>query len=231
MKFFLFAMGLCALVFTSCTKPSLKTDDDKVIYAVGFDMGSKTKKLELTPREIEILKMGIQEGTSGGESRIKTQDYIAKIGKFLGDRQKKSAQKESKKAQAFLDKAKSEKGAEITESGLIYIEKTPGTGPSPKAESTVKVHYHGTLRDNTVFDSSKDRGTPTTFPLKGVIPCWTEGVQKMKVGGKSELYCPSKLAYKSSGVGKIPPGAALKFEVELLEIVPTKNVKKGKKKR
>ena len=98
----------------------------------------------------------------------------------------------------------------------------PGTGPSPKATDKVKVHYHGTLTDGTVFDSSVQRKEPATFPLNGVIPCWTEGVQLMKVGGKSRLVCPADLAYGDRGAPpKIKPGATLVFEVELLEIVPS----------
>ena len=93
------------------------------------------------------------------------------------------------------------------------------TGAFPTASDTVKVHYHGTLRDGTVFDSSVDRGTPVDFPLNGVIPCWTEGVQKMKVGGKARLVCPASLAYGDRGAPpKIKPGAALVFDVELLGI-------------
>ena len=95
-----------------------------------------------------------------------------------------------------------------------------GTGESPSKESKVKVHYHGTLRDGSVFDSSVERKEPATFALNQVVPCWTEGVQMMKVGGKSKLVCPADLAYKDRGAPpKIKPGAALVFEVELLEIV------------
>jgi FKBP-type peptidyl-prolyl cis-trans isomerase FkpA len=96
---------------------------------------------------------------------------------------------------------------------------TEGTGASPKATDTVKVHYRGTLTDGKEFDSSYKRGQPTSFPLKGVIPCWTEGVQAIKVGGKAKLQCPSPLAYGTRGIpGVIPPDATLTFEIELLEI-------------
>ena len=95
---------------------------------------------------------------------------------------------------------------------------TEGTGESPTATSTVRVHYHGTLRDGSVFDSSVDRGEPISFPLSNVISCWTEGVQKIKVGGKAKLVCPSETAYGDQGSGSIPGGAALAFEVELLAI-------------
>ncbi len=107
-----------------------------------------------------------------------------------------------------------------TDSGLIITEIVAGKGENPKPTDTVKVDYHGTLRDGTVFDSSKERGTPATFPLNRVIPCWTEGVQKMKPGGRSKLVCPSNIAYGDRGAPpKIKPGAPLVFEVELLEIV------------
>jgi FKBP-type peptidyl-prolyl cis-trans isomerase FkpA len=106
-----------------------------------------------------------------------------------------------------------------TASGIVITMLTEGTGASPKATDTVKVHYRGTLTDGKEFDSSYKRGQPTSFPLKGVIPCWTEGVQAIKVGGKAKLQCPSPLAYGTRGIpGVIPPDATLTFEIELLEI-------------
>ena len=120
----------------------------------------------------------------------------------------------------FEDKAAAEEGATKTESGAIVIPISEGTGPMPTAGDTVKVHYHGTLIDGSVFDSSVDRKTPATFPLNGVIKCWTEGLQKIKVGGKARLVCPADVAYGERGSPpRIKPGATLVFEVELLEIV------------
>ena len=113
-----------------------------------------------------------------------------------------------------------EKGALVTPSGLIYKSIREGTGVSPTAADNVKVHYRGTFADGSEFDSSYARNAPAQFPLSGVIPCWTEGVQRMKVGGKAKLTCPSKLAYgeRGAGGGKIGPNTPLQFEVELLEI-------------
>jgi FKBP-type peptidyl-prolyl cis-trans isomerase FkpA len=120
---------------------------------------------------------------------------------------------------AYLDKAAAEPGASKTASGLIYKELKAGTGPSPAATDTVKVNYRGTLVDGTEFDSSYKRNEPAQFPLNRVIPCWTEGVQKMKVGGKSRLVCPSNIAYGDQGSPPvIPGGATLIFEIELLGI-------------
>ncbi len=110
--------------------------------------------------------------------------------------------------------------AERSESGLVYREVEAGTGESPRRTDTVRVHYHGTLRDGTVFDSSVDRGTPFVTKLTSVIPCWTEGLQKMKVGGKARLVCPAQIAYRDRGSPPhIKPGAAIAFDVELIEIV------------
>jgi FKBP-type peptidyl-prolyl cis-trans isomerase FkpA len=122
-------------------------------------------------------------------------------------------------SKAYLEKAAAMPGAVRTVSGLVYRELTPGTGPSPKATDTVKVHYRGTLLDGKEFDSSYKRNEPAQFPLNRVIPCWTEGVQKMKVGGKSQLVCPSSIAYGDAGSPPdIPGGATLIFEIELLGI-------------
>ena len=119
--------------------------------------------------------------------------------------------------------AQSEPGATTTASGLIYRSLKDGSGASPKATDTVKVHYQGTFPDGREFDSSYKRGAPLEFPLNGVIKCWTEGVQKMKVGGRAKLTCPPNLAYgeRNVGDGLIPPGSTLVFEVELLGVLPT----------
>lgn len=120
---------------------------------------------------------------------------------------------------AVTDAAAKEPGATVTASGLVYRSLQEGSGASPMASDRVKVHYKGTFPDGREFDSSYKRGTPIEFPLSGVIPCWTEGVQRMKIGGKAKLTCPPQIAYGSRGAGGvIPPNATLQFEVELLGI-------------
>jgi FKBP-type peptidyl-prolyl cis-trans isomerase FkpA len=132
-----------------------------------------------------------------------------------------TAGSDSSSPSAYLDKAASEPGAVKTASGLVYKELQPGTGASPTAADVVKVNYRGTLIDGTEFDSSYKRNEPAVFPLNRVIPCWTEGVQRMKVGGKSRLVCPSAIAYGDAGSPPvIPGGATLIFEIELLGIGP-----------
>jgi len=118
-----------------------------------------------------------------------------------------------------IGKAAAETGAVKTDSGMVYRSLTEGKGASPKATDIVQVHYKGTFPDGKEFDSSYKRGQPTEFPLNRVIKCWTEGVQRMKVGGKAKLTCPPSLAYGEKGAGGvIPPNATLQFEVELISI-------------
>lgn len=126
----------------------------------------------------------------------------------------------SAQAQDILTKAAAEPGAAVTASGLVYRSLKDGSGPSPLSIDTVRVHYRGTFPDGREFDSSYQRGQPATFPLNRVIKCWTEGVQRIKVGGKARLTCPAAIAYGERGTpgGPIPPGATLQFEVELLGI-------------
>ncbi|MEP6609464.1 MAG: FKBP-type peptidyl-prolyl cis-trans isomerase [Burkholderiaceae bacterium] len=122
-----------------------------------------------------------------------------------------------------IGKAAAEKGAIKTDSGMVYRALTEGSGASPKEIDVVQVHYKGTFPDGKEFDSSYKRGQPTEFPLNRVIKCWTEGVQRMRVGGKAKLTCPPSLAYGDKGAGGvIPPNSTLQFEVELLAIKPTK---------
>src|SRR4029077_19402398 len=139
--------------------------------------------------------------------------YGPKIGQLAQARASKVAEGEKKKGEAFLDAEAKKKGAVKKTSGLIYFETKAGTGAQPKATDTVKVHYRGTLIDGKEFDSSYKRNEPAQFPLNGVIKCWTEGVQRMKVGGKATLVCPSDLAYGDQGRPSIPGGATLVFDI------------------
>ncbi len=204
---------------TRAANPEPKTEEEKTIYALGLALSRNLAQFNLTPHELELVKAGLTAGVLGKEKKVELDAYGPKLQELAKARAAAGATDEKKKAQAFLDKAAAEPGATRTKSGLVYSEIKPGTGDSPKPTDKVKVHYHGTLIDGTVFDSSVQRGQPTSFPLNGVIPCWTEGVQLMKVGGKSKLVCPSDIAYGDRGAPPtIKPGATLVFEVELLEI-------------
>jgi FKBP-type peptidyl-prolyl cis-trans isomerase len=197
---------------------TLKTDQDKTLYALGLAIGGNVKDFKLTAAELALVSAGISDAVLGKDPQVDIQTYGPQIQALAQERMSAAATAEKTAAGAFLAKMAKEPGAKRSESGMIFIPVTDGTGASPTATSTVKVHYHGTLRDGTVFDSSVQRGEPISFPLNGVIPCWTEGVQMMKVGGKAKLVCPSDTAYGDQGSGPIPGGAALQFEVELLGI-------------
>ena len=174
----------------------------------------------LTESELNLVKTGMTDGVLKKTPKVDLQTYGPKVNQIQQTRVAAVADNEKKAGATFLEKAAKESGAKKTESGAIVTTIKEGTGEQPKATDTVKVHYHGTLIDGTVFDSSVKRGEPATFPLNQVIKCWTEGVQLIKVGGKSKLVCPSSIAYGDRGSPPtIKPGATLIFEVELIEIV------------
>ncbi|MFL5353199.1 FKBP-type peptidyl-prolyl cis-trans isomerase [Archangium sp.] len=190
----------------------LKTEEDKTLYALGLSIGRSIKVFDLSPAELEIVKKGMADSITGAKPAVELETYGPKLQGLAKARGERVGQK-------YLEEAAKEKGAVKLPSGIIYKELKAGTGPSPKSTDTVKVNYRGTLTTGTEFDSSYKRGEPAEFPLNGVIPCWTEGVQKMKVGGKSQLVCPAKLAYGEQGQPPtIPPNATLVFEIELLGI-------------
>lgn len=200
------------------TGPELKTEEQKILYAIGLSIAQNLGTFALTPAEIELVSAGLRDGLAGTPKADVVQ-YGPKVKELAQQRAVAAAETEKKESASFLEKVGKEKGAEKTASGLIYIAVTAGSGAAPKATDTVKVHYKGTLRDGSVFDSSVERDQPAAFPLNRVIPCWTEGLQMMQVGGKARLACPSNLAYGDRGAPpKIKPGSALLFEVELLGI-------------
>jgi FKBP-type peptidyl-prolyl cis-trans isomerase FkpA len=206
------AAVLLGLVGLQARAQELKTEDDKTIYALGLSIGRTLKNYDLTPAELEILKKGLTDASTNVKPAVELEKYGPRFQQFAKSRQERVGKR-------FLEDAAKEKGATRLPSGVIYKELAPGKGPSPKATDQVKVNYRGTLTSGTEFDSSYKRGQPATFPLNGVISCWTEGVQKMKVGGKAQLVCPSDTAYGETGSPPtIPPNATLVFEIELLGI-------------
>jgi len=200
---------------------ALATDEQKTIYALGLSIYRSISNFDLSPADIALVQRAIEDA-SRKQPAVELNEWGPKLQALQQSRQAVVAEKEKANSTAYLAKAVTELGALKTESGLIYKEVQAGAGESPKASDTVKVHYRGTLIDGTEFDSSYKRNEAAQFPLGQVIPCWTEGVQKMKVGGKAKLVCPSGLAYGDSGRPSIPGGAALLFDIELLEIVAAK---------
>jgi FKBP-type peptidyl-prolyl cis-trans isomerase FkpA len=211
-------LGICTavllgLVGFQANAQEPKTEDEKTIYALGLSIGRSIKSYDLTQAELDILKKGLTDSATGAKPAVEVEKYLPKLQSFAKGRQDRVGKR-------FLEDAAKEKGAVKLPSGVIYKELVAGKGQSPKATDTVRVNYRGTLTNGTEFDSSYKRNSPAEFPLKAVIPCWTEGVQKMKVGGKAQLVCPSDKAYGEQGSPPvIPPGATLLFEIELLEIL------------
>ena len=193
------------------------SEDDKIIYAVGLSVYRNLGQLDLSPAEVEIVAKAIEDAAKG-KPAVDIDTYGPKINTLASARASRVTARTKAASTEYLTKAAAEPGAVKSDSGLIYKEIKAGTGASPKASDTVKVNYRGTLTDGTEFDSSYKRNMPAEFPLNQVIKCWTEGVQKMRVGGKSSLVCPSDLAYGDQGRPGIPGGATLVFEVELLDV-------------
>ncbi len=205
-------------------KPDLKNPKIRASYCVGADIGSnlKNQDLDLDPK---ALAAGLADAISGKVSLTEA-EMTATLTEFrkqmmagMESKQKLAAEKNLKEGDAFLVANAKKDGVKTTASGLQYKVLKAGTGATPKSTDEVKVHYHGTLIDGTVFDSSVDRGEPINFPVTGVIPGWVEALQLMKVGDKWKLFIPARLAYgEHAPGGKIGPNAALLFEVELLGI-------------
>jgi FKBP-type peptidyl-prolyl cis-trans isomerase FkpA len=195
--------------------PALATDEQKTIYAIGLFEYERLNSLGLSPEEMVLVERAMKDAKAGTPA-VKLEEWAPKINAFA---QQRVIAKQKAAAKGYLDKAAAEPGAVVAQSGLIYKELTAGAGASPKATDTVKVHYRGTLVNGTEFDSSYKRNEPASFQLNQVIPCWTEGVQKMKAGGKAQLTCPSDIAYGPAGrPPTIPGGSTLIFEIELLDV-------------
>jgi FKBP-type peptidyl-prolyl cis-trans isomerase FkpA len=198
---------------------ALKTEDEKILYTLGLALAHNLTPFKLNEAELKFVLAGMSDSVLNKKHAVKLEEYGPKIRAFGEARGKVAAEAAKAGAGTFLKSEAAKPGAKTTASGLIYTELKAGTGASPKATDTVTVHYHGTLADGTVFDSSVNRGKPSSFPLNRVIKAWTEGLQLMKVGGKARLVCPSAIAYGDRGSPpKIAPGAALVFEVELISI-------------
>ena len=162
-----------------------ETEDQKILNALGQALAQSVGSAGFSEEEFAYVQRGLRDAVLGQDALVELPEYGPKIQAFMEARAAGAAEGELALSTAFLEERASLEGVERTESGIVIQEMTAGSGANPTAEDTVQVHYHGTLRDGTVFDSSVDGDEPETFPLNGVIPCWTEGLQRISVGGKS----------------------------------------------
>ena len=225
-SYFLPVLGLGLLVNSGCQQKTadVTTPKQRVSYSIGVDLGNNFKRQNLD-LDSKALAAGIADALAGKPVLTETemrealntfqQEMMAK----MQAQQQAAGGENLKKGEEFLAANALKEGIQTTASGLQYKVLKSGTGNTPKATDTVKTHYHGTLIDGTVFDSSVQRGQPATFPVNGVIAGWTEALQMMKEGDKWQLFVPAKLAYGERGAGgQIGPNSTLIFEVELLSI-------------
>ena len=200
--------------------PEPTTDEQKTFYALGLAINNSLSNFNLSEPEFELVKSGIADGFFKRPPKVDLKAFGLKISELQQARASVIAEAEKKVGAAFLAKAAAESGAKKTESGAILITIKEGNGATPKIADIVKVHYLGTLVDGTVFDdSAKQGGNPATLRVNEMSKCWVEGIQQIKVGGKSKLVCPSNLGYRDKGLPPlIKPGATLVFEIALLEV-------------
>ncbi len=213
-------LALALLVFGApYLTQAAETEDDKLFYYLGTSIVRSLEPLSLSAAEKQQVIKGLEDAFDGTAEELDDSVYGPKVGELGQQRMAVVAEREKSASAEYLNKMATETGAIQTSSGLVYQELKAGSGMQPTRDSTIRAHYHGTLRDGTVFDSSLERGEPITIGLGQVIPCWTEGIALMRTGGKAKLTCPSEIAYGERGQGGIPPNSALTFEVELLDVL------------
>ena len=223
------ALIVVGLILTSGCTPGettpLTDDVSKVSYGMGYSLGENVKSQGADVVNYEAYLLGVKESLGGLDSQISEEELKVAVEAVQATRVEKQNQEKERIMQEglkFLAEVAARENVVTLESGMLYEIMVEGDGAKPVASDKVRTHYHGTLMDGTVFDSSVERGQPATFPVSGVIRGWVEALQLMSVGSKWRLYIPPELAYGERGAGgMIGPGATLVFEVELLEIVTT----------
>ncbi|MCP3982337.1 MAG: FKBP-type peptidyl-prolyl cis-trans isomerase [bacterium] len=221
--------GLCVLLLCLIAgstvlagEPALESDDDKVLYTLGVALSRNLASFEFNEDEMKKIVAGLTDGALARDPRVDPTTFGPKIDAMMQARMATIQERQKAAGAAYLAEAGKEEGATTDAAGMVYLKIDAGDGAQPGPNDGVKVHYRGTLPDGRVFDDSRGgpQPGPATFNVSGVIPCFSQGLQKMKVGGKSKLTCPPELAYGDRGSPpSVPPGATLQFTVELIEIV------------
>lgn len=206
---------------------AFKTEDERTFYAYGYRVGQNLAATAPSEAEAQAISQGLRDAITGKREAVSMSIYLPKVGDMAIKRLTAKAEAVKAQGKAYAERFAKEPGVKPIPTGGFIQTLTEGSGAAPAADDTVKVNYRGTLIGGVEFDSSYKRGAPATFPLKNVIPCWTNGAAMMKVGGKAKLVCPSDAAYGDQGHPPvIPGGATLVFEIELLDIVkPAAGVK------
>lgn len=199
---------------------AFKTEEEKISYALGLSIGGSLKQSGVKSLNVELFTESMQSVLAGADIKMQPSEANTLLQEYFGKKQAEAKEAMTKVGREFLEKNKLNEGVVELPSGLQYKVLKNGEGSKPKASDQVKCHYHGTLIDGNVFDSSVDRGEPAVFPVNGVIKGWVEALQLMEVGAKWQLFVPYDLAYGEQGAGgQIGPYETLIFEVELLDIV------------
>lgn len=228
-----------ATLSISAVAADFKTDDEKIAYVIGTQIGGTLQNNVNGPIQLDekFVFEGISDALKGNKPQLSDEEmnqvmqaFAQKAQDYAQKKAQEAASKNQAEAEKLLAENQKKEGVKVTDSGLQYRVISEGKGKKPTAEDTVKVHYKGTFADGSTFDSSYDRGQPVNFPLKGVIKGWTEGLQLMPVGSKYEFVIPADLAYGQRGPGNIGPDRALIFEVELLDIKPQEPLQEAPKK-
>jgi FKBP-type peptidyl-prolyl cis-trans isomerase len=197
---------------------SLDNDQQRTLYALGLALSQGLARLDLRRGELAYVVQGMQDGVLHRDPRLKLEDWAIEVQDLAASRAAVSNEREAAKAREFLARMASAQGALRTDSGIVIIAQQEGAGASPQPGDVVRVQYEGKLVDGTVFDSTPEQGEPASFALDAVIPCWTEALQHLKVGGRATIGCPPDLAFGEDGRPGIPPNAVLLFDVRLLGI-------------
>ena len=218
------ALGLALLLTGNAiaqapADPTSGSDEEQLLYFWGTTFGQQLEAVGISdPKEIGWIQQGLADAAARKSPEF-GEETPSLLNNLLVRRSQQAAKVEAAEARAYVQRMAREKGAILTDDGLVFLELRAGTGAQPTRTSRVRVEYTGTLRNGRVFDSSRDRGVPLETPLDRVIPCWTQALPLMKVGGEARITCPPELAYGERTTGRIPGGSALTFEVELLEVL------------
>ena len=216
--FCLFPLAACAQEAPDASQEA--AERNKMLYSLGFLLGDNLKRQLILDNEddYKAVSQGMRDSLLNKQAQTNVDQYKPQIMQKYEEDAQKIIAKRAEEQQEYLTAFQKEKGVKVLDNGAMIKLSRAGSGKSPKADSTVTVHYTGTLLDGTKFDSSRDRNIPFQTKLTDVVPCWTKGMQQMKPGARAQLVCPPQTAYGNRPVGPIPPNSVLVFDVEMISV-------------